>query len=188
MVLEDFTTKAVSAEVPELDRAAVFDEGYRQGWDDAANAIKADDLRLGASLANHLEGLAHTQQTAMSLCLSQIDSLLTEIFDKILPRAADRAFLALVMEEAESLLKTNPDSILTVRVSPEGLSPLHDILDAAGEVAKSVKLEAEPGLDTMQARLAHPEGEREIDLSRVLDTLDEAFENFLAEQRKASHD
>jgi flagellar assembly protein FliH len=188
MILEDFTAAKPEPQTSEIDRAAVFDEGYKEGWKDAAEAIKAEDLRLGASVASHLEGLAHTQQTATALCLAQIDPLLKEIFDKILPRAADRAFLAVVLEEAEKLLKANSKAALTIRVAPEALSPLFDILDAAPVSMESVKIEAEPGLDPMQARVAHPEGEREIDLSRVLDALDDAFEVLQMRKQENEHD
>lgn len=176
LLLEDFALPVRMQPSPEIDRTEVFDQGYREGWNDAASAIKADDLRLGESLAEHLLGMAHTQAAAASLCLAQIEPLLTELFDKILPRAADRAFLSLILQEAETLLAAKSDKALIIRVAPEALGPLHDILGTSGEALVSVQVEAEPGMDPLQARLVHPDGEREIDLTRILDAMDEAFE------------
>ena len=92
MILEDFSRNADILAAPPRTDADLFDRGYSQGWEDAAAKIRADDLRVAARLATHLEAMTHSQGAAVSLCLAQIEPLLSEIFDKMLPRAADPRF------------------------------------------------------------------------------------------------
>lgn len=186
MILEDFAAVAVVPQASTLDRAQVFDQGYSQGWEDASAAIKADDIRLASRVAAHLESMSHTQQSAMALCLSQVEPLLTELFDRVLPRAADRAFMALILQEAEILLKGTSGQVLAVRVAPETVGPLQSLLDAGSVASDSVRIEAQPGLDPLQARLTHPAGEREVDLARILDAMDDAFEAFRQTERTST--
>ena len=185
MILEDFADPYVDRRAsvrPPPDKPAnavpdrSYEDGYRQGWDDAAARIRDDDTRIGARAASRLEGLAHTQRAAMALCLGQIEPLLTEVFDKLLPAAADRGFLRLVVEEAEAMLGRADGRVLTLRVAPETLEPLRATLAEAGADLTAYRLEAEPELDPMQAVLAHPGAEREVDLARLLDAIGEAFE------------
>ena len=170
MLLEDFAPTSL-APVPVADR---YDEGYRQGWDDAAAELKADDLRLGARLAACLETASHTQAEAVALCLDRLEPLLAEMFDKLLPRAAERAFLPLILEEAETLLRDARGAALALHVAPEAVGPLQAFLGDAR--LERLRIEGEVGLAPLQARFVHPEGERELDLGRLLDALDDAYD------------
>ncbi|KIT14284.1 hypothetical protein [Jannaschia aquimarina] len=174
MIFEDFSSGAPisSAAVPTADH---YDDGYRQGWADAAEKIRADDLRVGARVAAQLEKFSHTQSAAMSICLAQLEPLLTEIFDKLLPRAADRGFLALILQEAEAALSEAEGNKLTLRVAPDTVGPLRAYLEAVGADLTDYDILADPDLDPLQAGLSAPSIEREIDVGRLLDALDEAF-------------
>ena len=197
MMLEDFSAPLVdrrAAVRPPPDQPKDeppprgFEEGYRQGWDDAAARIREDDLRIGARAAARLEGLAHTQRAAMALCLAQVEPLLTEVFDKLLPRAADRGFLPLVMAEAEALLAGAEGRLLTVRVAPEALEPLRATLAEAGADLSCFVLEGDPELDPLQAALSHPGAEREVDMGRLLDAMGEGFETMRTTIRSAGNE
>jgi len=183
MILEDFSRGADILPAPPRTDADLFDRGYSQGWEDAAAKIRADDLRVAARLATHLEAMTHSQGAAVSLCLAQIEPLLSEIFDKMLPRAADRAFLGLILQEAETLLAGAGGKVLALRVAPEAVGPLHAFLEAGEADLDAMRIEAEPGLSPLQARLSHPGAEREIDLASLLDAMDDAFENFRQTER-----
>ncbi|WP_308915856.1 hypothetical protein [Jannaschia sp. LMIT008] len=191
MILEDFAAprpKAAPAPPPAAEPAAPpdrgFDEGYRQGWDDAAARIREDDLRIGIRAAARLETLAHTQRAAMALCLSQVEGVLAEVFDKVLPRAAERGFLPLVVEEAQAMMQDAEGRVLRISVAADAVAPLRAILDAAPSDGAAVKLIGDPALEPMQALLTGADQEREVDLTRLLDAMDAAFEGLRADNRK----
>ncbi|UWQ21820.1 hypothetical protein [Jannaschia sp. W003] len=188
MVLEDFAVAPGRARGQSAEGTDLFDRGYQQGWEDAAAAIRADDLRAAARLATRLEGMTHTQSAAMSLCLAQIEPLLAEIFDKMLPRAADRAFLGLVIQEAASQLRDASGHALTLRVAPEAVGPLHAYLEGTSADLAALRVEGEAGLAPLEARLVHPGGEREIDLAGLLDGMDDAFDALRTSERSRTDD
>ena len=195
MILEDFSAPLVDrrAEVrtPDADEAAPdrgYEEGYRQGWDDAAARIQADDVRIGARAAARLDGLVHTQRAAMTLCLAQVEPLLTEVFDKLLPRAADRGFIPIVVEEAGRMLEAADGRILSLKVAPEALEPLRAALAEAGADLDAVRLEGATELDPLQAVLSRPGAEREVDMARLLDAMGEAYETMRTSLRSAANE
>lgn len=177
------------AAAPDPDAGARrYEEGYKQGWDDAAARIRDDDTRVGARAATRIEGMAHTQRAAMALCLAQIEPMLTEVFDKLLPRAADRGFLGIVMQEAEAMLRDADGHALSLRLAPEALEAVRATLIEGGADLAAVRLEPDPELEPLQAVLSHPGAEREVDVARMLDALDGAFEDMRKTVRTATHD
>ena len=171
MVLEDFLAVRGSAPAAS-DR---YDEGYRQGWDDAAAELRAEDRRLAARVAGRLAAAAHAQEAAVALCLDQLAPMVSDLFDKLLPHAADRGFVPLVVEEAEALLRGPGERRLSLRLAPDAVGPLLAFLGDAPPDGLTV--EADPAMGPMQARFAHPGGERELDLARLLDALDDAIDS-----------
>ena len=202
MLLEDFADpfadrrarvrqpKAVqeAMDAAEAERTKRYEEGYRQGWEDAAARIKSDDARTGARAAARIEGLAHTQRAAMALCLAQLEPVLAEVFDKVLPRAADRGFVGLIVQEAGAMLRSAENHVLALHVAPDAVEPVKAALAAAEADLSAVRLQADPELEPMQALLSHPGAEREVDVDRILDALDQSFDAMRRDLRSAAHE
>lgn len=179
--LEDFGTPFKPAAAPASAGATVdrFDDGYNAGWDDAMARIEADQARVGERLAERLIDIEHDQRAAMVTTLAALEPALRDIFDTLLPRAADRAFITVLLEEIEAVMADGLSEI-SLLVGPESVSAVERLLEDNASTATKVTVRPEPALSASQALLRWAGEERRIDLEGVLDGLDSALETFLA--------
>lgn len=183
-ILEDFGSRlsvlssahAAPALSDGIDR---YDDGYNAGWDDAMAQVDADQARVGEGLANRLCTLEHGHRESTAAALVALEPTLREIFDKLLPRTAERAFLPLLLEEIRALLADGADK-LTLHVAPEEQAAVSRLLERSGIDTKRAAVRAEPTLSISQAQVRWDGQERRIDLESTLGALDEALETFLA--------
>ncbi|MEM7487494.1 MAG: hypothetical protein AAF390_00055 [Pseudomonadota bacterium] len=182
--LEDFgsATRPVGTPVEPADTMApsgAYEDGYNAGWDDALAQIEEERGRIGETLAERLSQIEQTREDAIGRTLSALEPMLHEVFDKILPRAAERGFLSLLLQEAEAML-SEADAGLTLLVAPEELPALDGLLASRDDLSDVVTARAEPALALSQAILSWEGGQRRMDLQAVMSALDTAFEEFLA--------
>lgn len=182
--LEDFGTlprphapHQAAADAPAS--AQRFDEGYNAGWDDAMARVEAEQGRVGERLAERLGQMEMGQRAANAAAVTALEPALREIFDTLLPRAAERAFLPLLLEEVGTVLAGDAGR-LAVHVAPEEEQAVQRLLARAGHAGQRVVVRAEPALSISQALLRWEGQERRVDLEGVLAALDDALETFLA--------
>ena len=156
-----------------------FDEGYNAGWDDAMARVDAEQGRVGEGLAERLSQMEMGQRGANAAALAALEPALREIFDTLLPRAAERSFLPVLLEEVGAVLAGDAGA-LTVLVAPEEEQAVQRLLERAGHGGRRVAVRAEPTLSMAQALLRWEGQERRVDLEGVLAALDDALETFLA--------
>ncbi|WGH80165.1 hypothetical protein [Jannaschia ovalis] len=181
--LEDFGgPDEVATPAPAPDPAGTdrFDEGYSAGWDDAVARIDADQARLGTSLQETLTRLEARYAEATDGVIAALEPALRDIFDTLLPKAAQAAFLPVLLDEVTGLLRDEARE-LSVLVAPEEASALNRLLERAGETAAQVKVRPEPALAVSQALVRWDGQERRIDMEAVLAALDGALDAFLSE-------
>ncbi|CTQ33249.1 hypothetical protein [Jannaschia rubra] len=179
--LEDFGSADVRPAGPgaapqSIDR---FDDGYNAGWDDAMAQMEATQMRVGDRLAERLETLELGRRAAMAESLGALEPALRDIFDRLLPRTAGRAFLPLLMEEIGAVLAAGGNA-LNILVTPEEVPALTRLLERAEIGPDRATVRAEPALSMSQALIRWPGQERRLDLEGVLGALDDALETFLA--------
>lgn len=182
-LLEDFGTPTRARPMGPVPEAQAgqdrFDDGYNAGWDDAMAQAEADGVRISGRLAERLDDLHQGQRAAMAAALRMLEPALRDIFDRLLPRAAERAFLPLLMEEVRRVLDGGIQCV-GIAVSPEDASALTRLLERSGIPAGKALVRAEPAMSLSQA-VIHWEGqERRVDLEGTLAALDDALETFLA--------
>lgn len=193
-VLEDFGPSIEPHPSARTARAPAapdrYDEGYNAGWDDAMARVEAEQGRIGERLAERLDRMELDQRTANAGALTALEPTLREIFDTLLPRAAERAFLPLLLEEVGTVLAGDAGQ-LVLHVAPEEEQAVRRLLDRAGHADGRVRVRAEPALSISQALIRWEGQERRVDLEGVLGALDDALETFLATMdrgHEAAHD
>lgn len=182
-LLEDFgaparprTAPAAAAPETAPDR---FDEGYNAGWDDAMAQAEADGTRVSEALGIRLGALQHEQRAATATVLRTLEPALRDIFDRLLPRTAGRAFLPVLMEELGDVLDSGVRGV-SLAVSPEDAPALTRLLERADIASDHATVRAEPSLSLSQAVIGWEGQERRVDLEGTLAALDDALETFLA--------
>lgn len=182
-LLEDFgAPQKVRAAGPDAAPDASpdrFDEGYNAGWDDAMAQAEADGTRVSLKLGERLGALHRDQRAATATALRMLEPALRDIFDRLLPRTAGRAFLPILMEELGSVLESGVRGA-SLAVSPEDAPALTRLLERAGIGADRATVRAEPALSLSQAVIGWDGQERRVDLEGTLAALDDALETFLA--------
>ncbi len=141
--------------------------------------VTRDQGRVAERLAERLETIELDQRSANAGALAALEPALRDVFDKLLPGAAERAFLPLLMEEVGRLL-ADGSGPLTLHVAPEEEPALVRLIDRAGLSVERIRVRPEPALSISQALIRWEGQERRIDLEAVLAALDDALETFLA--------
>lgn len=181
--LEDFAARparlpaAPAASEPAAE--AAYDDAYNAGWDDAMAQVDAEQGQIAERLAERLAGLERDQQEATAAAVAALEPVLHEVFDKLLPRAAERGFLGLLMEEISGLLSEEAGALL-IQVAPEEAPRLARLLERAELAPDRVTIRPEPALALSQALVRWDGRERRVDLQAVLAALDDALERFLS--------
>ncbi len=156
-----------------------FDDGYNAGWDDAMSQVETEQTAASETLRERVSELRIDRGAAMAAALRSLEPILRDVFDKVLPRAAERSFLPTLMEELGDVLNDDVAK-LSVVVSPEDATRLLRLLARSGLDDGRVSVRAEPALSLSQALIRWEDGERRLDFETVLSDLDEALDTFLS--------
>jgi len=189
LVLEDFATGTPAAEpatgdtgAPAADRAAIYEEGYRAGWDDAAASERESLAHVGADFARTLQDLSFGFHEARAHVLASVAPLLRLITGQLLPDLARARFAETLVATAEPLFEAAADRPVEIVVAPANRAAVEALLGGHGDVP--VTLTVEPSLGPGQAYLRGADseagaGETALDLDASLARLSEAVERFL---------
>jgi flagellar assembly protein FliH len=180
--LEDFARdpQAPTAVTPVADAPQVdYEAAYGAGWEDAMAQVEAERSRVSEALSDRLSQIAETRESAVLDTVHLLEPFLHELFDKVLPHAADRGFLGVVLEEARSLLGRAAETV-TIQVAPEQAPALIRLVEQGALDGERVCIQSEPALPLSQALLRWDARERLVDMTAVLAAIDEALEHFLA--------
>ena len=164
------------AEAPGPDR---YEEGYNAGYDDAMAQVEAEQGRVAGTFAERLHGLDIDRRAAMGTALTALEPAMREIFDRLLPHAAERSFLPILMQEIRKVFEGDT-ATMTVLVAPEDNARLVRLLDRTGFDRERVAVRSDPVLSINQALLRWDGQERRVDLEGVLTALDDALEMYLS--------
>ncbi|WP_299818272.1 hypothetical protein [uncultured Jannaschia sp.] len=163
-------------EEPRPDR---YEEGYNAGYDDAMAQVETEQGRVAEKFAERLHGLDLDRRAAMGTALTALEPALREIFDRLLPHAAERSFLPILMQEIRKAFDGEAATV-TVLVAPEDNARLVRLLDRADIESERVTVRSEPALSINQALLRWDGQERRVDLEGALTALDDALETYLS--------
>ena len=79
---------AVTDVMLEDQKLAAFEKGYQAGWDDSANSQRDSATRISADFAQNIRDLSFTYQEAQSALMAEMEPLLRDMVDAVLPTLA----------------------------------------------------------------------------------------------------
>lgn len=185
VLLEDFGTATASPATRPMAAPAApagadrFDDGYNAGWDDAVAQTRSEQGAIGARLAERLEALGVEHESLRQSVIADLEPMLREVFDKVLPRAVERSFHATLLEEAGRVLDAASERI-DICVSPEDVPAMARLLQEAEISESRATVTGEPALAMSQALIRWTGQERRIDLDGVLGDMDAALDTYFA--------
>ncbi|MEM9796293.1 MAG: hypothetical protein AAF919_07375 [Pseudomonadota bacterium] len=181
LALEDFASPAAarSSRMPTPKPPSDYDNGYAAGWEDASNQSEMDGARLSSELHTHLMSLQADHADVARQVIAGLEPLLHDIFDKLLPRAVERSFVTILLEEIRNA-DAEADGALRVLVAPEEAASLAQLIARTDLAPRQITVEPEPALALSQALIQWDGEERRIDMDAVLGALDDALDTYLA--------
>lgn len=183
---EPSDTLLVEASRIEDMRLDSFEQGYKAGWDDCVAANAAEQSRIGADLARHLQALSFTYHEARGTLLRGLGPLMSDIAAKLLPAIAAQSLAPLIAERLAPALEAAADVPVQILVSPDAEAPVAAAI--AGQEALPLMLSADPALGAGQAVLRFGEAEERIDLDATVAAISAALrDHFTPGQKDQPH-
>jgi len=189
-LLEDFgvyaRTKPVSLTDVSLEehRLEAFEKGYQAGWDDSAKASSDDTRRVSADLAQNLQDLSFTYQEAHTAALMALKPLLEQIMASVLPELLQQSLGAQVVEQIEQMARDQGPQPVELVAAPTDVATLESVLGE--EQSIPVRVVEEASMGEGQVFLRFGEQECEINLSGVVESIQQNIIGFYEENRRAS--
>lgn len=189
-LLEDFGTAPQHAttvfqmteDEADVLRAEAFEQGYKSGWEDAIKAQSQDQTRISSDLAQNLQDLSFTYHEAYSQVVEGMAPLLNDMVESLLPKVARDALGLHVVELLNDLTRSyseQPVEIVVATDNSEAVAPL-----LKGDFKMPVSLTEDPQLAEGQAEIRFGKVERRVDLTAVLNNIQEALRGFMHDNRK----
>lgn len=196
ILLEDFSDAAVtsrpgaSQDPGTKDQAdalrASFDDGYKCGWQDGADAKEDRDAELRESLSAALQELNFTYFEARQHVMMSVRPVLQAMVDAVLPQLLTESLGGRVVELlAELAEKVEPE--ITVVCAPQVEPMLRQLV--ADAIKFPVRIDTEETLTPTQAILHLNDGQTHINLDETLSAIRTSVEDFFnpAITKEAKH-
>lgn len=179
--LEDFSVDAAlqfegaASDVNKASRKRAFDEGYRDGWNDAFTEARNEEERAQSSIASALQELSFTYFEARQHIMGSVKPLLDEMLMSVLPKAASASLIPLLEEELTSLLdKVEPP--IRMLVAPQNLDQLSEMV--ANHTSIPIEIEAEDTLTDKQVRICYSSGFTALNTDLVIRRIQSSLSSF----------
>ena len=191
LVLEDFdaartsaargaaTASAGTVTPAELEdeKLKSYETGYGAGWEDAAAAFEAEQGRIAADLARHLQDLSFTYHEAHAALQRDLAGVVQGLVEKVLAPSARHA-LGELIEARIAEFAARSQSPVEISVAPDNVARVEAILAGAGGLPLRILPEA--SLGSGQAFLRFGSAEEQIDLDAVLGEIADTVERYFS--------
>ncbi len=158
------------------ERLQAFDQGYKDGWDDAAKAHAEEQASIGVELAGNLQALSFTYHEARNAILEEMEDILTGLVTRILPDTMVHSLGQMIVERVRDVADNAAEVQVEIVVNPNNVTRVRALLD--NMIAPPLKVVSEPSLGEGQAFIRMGDAEHKIDLEAVLRDLSEAVAEF----------
>jgi len=162
----------------EAEKMAVYEQGYKAGWDDATQSEAQDQSRIGAEFARSLQDLSFTFHEARAHVIQTMEPLLNELIEKFLPDLVCETLGLKILEELRPLIEDGTDNPVQLVVAPTSRAALQKQFDQTD--ISGIQLTEEPSLAEGQAYLRVGRIERQIDMTGALDQISDAIRSLYA--------
>jgi flagellar assembly protein FliH len=179
----DTEPKPVKTDTVVLDRsslddekAAAYEQGYKNGWDDASSASSEEQSRIRADLARNLQTLSFTYHEARGHILKSVEPLLLQVVTQLLPEIARESLAPAVLEALMPLAEKLADAPVTLVINPASRPPVESVLTQA--TGLPVTVVEEPTLGDGQAFIRLGTVETQVDLDQATADIAAAVRGF----------
>lgn len=153
-----------------------YEQGYSDGWAEAAAAQSAEVAALRGGLEKSLTEMTLTRDEVRRHILSALEPLFREMIEKILPKLAHASLGHRIVQELLPVAAEMSETPIIVKTAPDCLSTVTQIL--LTETALPVRIEAEEGLGSGQAYISRDGAEMRLDLDGVVQAISEAVSDY----------
>jgi flagellar assembly protein FliH len=167
----------------ETNRMAAYEQGYKAGWDDAAQSQSDDHNRIGADFARNLQDLGFTFHEAKSHVMKALEPLLTEIVSKVLPQLVSETLGQTILEELLPFAEEVSDAPVQIVVAPSGRAAVEALIDTSLTIP--LEIIEEPSLADGQVYLRMGELEKKIDMDDAIERIGTAIKSVYALNEEA---
>ena len=172
-------TPAAPAAAAEADRLQAFENGYREGWEDAVkDAVETRD-RIRRSLAARLEDLAFTHAEVRAAFRREFEEAVAAVAEAVLPRLAIDGFGPSLAATVLAEFAPEEDSPVELRVAEGDLAAVRTVFTEV--TGLDVVLVSDPTLEVGQAIFGRGGEARHVDhaalAERAADRLREHLSN-----------
>ncbi len=159
-----------------------YEQGYKAGWEDAAEASNNEQKSISAEFSNNLQDMGFTFHEARSHVVGSMGTLLTALAETLLPKIMTETIGARILEEIMPLAENAADRPIQIVVSSANRSLVEDLISAHSGCP--LELVEEPSLAVGQIYLRSGISEREINLDEAIGKVREAFVALAEDNRK----
>ncbi|WP_438990598.1 hypothetical protein [Lentibacter sp.] len=142
---------------------AVFERGYKAGWDDCTAAAEQSGAALSEAFAQNLNDLSFTYHEAYSALVRSIEPLVRQLVETTLPDLASDSLGQKLGAEVTALARSHAGTQLLVSCHPSRRNMVQSALPDG--LSLSVSVVPDDRLTTDQITLKFSEVEREIDVA-----------------------
>lgn len=185
-LLEDFSTASPSGHaltnevMIEEEKLAAFEKGYQAGWDDCLRAQQDSRTRISEDFARNIRDLSFTYEEAYSAFVADMQQLMRQVVDAVLPALARETIGVRVVEILRSEIAARERPAVRLMTAPGQSAALSEILPE--DTALPVTVEEDASLAEGQIHLRFGSGaERELNLDKVLADISTAVDGFFHE-------
>ncbi|MEO0751018.1 MAG: hypothetical protein AAFY25_04385 [Pseudomonadota bacterium] len=184
-ILPDFGMGAIASpglaqetSLLEDQKLASYETGYQAGWDDSASANTEAGNQISADFAQNMRDLSMTYQEAYAGLLRDVQPLLTQIVDVVLPVMAQDTLTPRLVALIEKQMSKSPRRALVLSTSPSGLEFLQPMVDGLDD-GLDVELRSDDTLASGQVHLNFgTDHEEELDTTALIEAIQNAVHGF----------
>ena len=166
----------------EEEKLAAFEKGYQAGWDDSLRAQEESHTRISEDFARNIRDLSFTYEEAHSALLADMEQLIGQIVDTVVPALARETIGLRVVEILKSEIAAQERQPVRLVTAPGQSDALRNILP--DENTLPLVIEEDTSLAEGQVHLRFASGAgRELDINKVLAGIATAVKGFFHEAK-----
>ena len=164
-----FAPHAFAADESSAAPSESYEEGYRAGYEDAAQSALKDQTRIRTELAHNLQDVGFTFHEARAQVMRSLEPLLRELTDRLLPEMLRETLAQQIIEAAMPMAQAAADAPVEVVIAPANRAALEPVLSSIAHMNFVVK--DEPSLGEGQVYLQSGISEMSLDFTGALEDL-----------------
>ena len=164
---EDQSTQSSHSDSVEDNRAdeelALFETGYKAGWDDCHKAAQASATALSEDFAQNMRELSFTYQEAYTAVIRSLEPVVKELITGILPEVAAQSLSQQIAQEVTGIAKHAAGSPILVTSHSSKQALLRAALPK--DLSLDIKLTPDDSYPSGKVSLRFSGNEREVDIT-----------------------